>query len=119
MKSSRNSAITRFRLMTLTWLRAPWKNIRWSCRGMDPRTLEHIAKWVDGKVHGMGTATVSRVVTDSRAIRKGEFFVALRGEQFDGHAFLPAVWEAEGRGALGIGGNLRLSGVHQLAGPDP
>ena len=66
---------------------------------MDPRTLEHIAKWVDGKVHGMGTATVTRVVTDSRSIRKGEFFVALRGEQFDGHAFLPAVWEAEAAGA--------------------
>ncbi len=85
---------------------------------MDPRTLEHIAKWVDGKVHGMGTATVTRVVTDSRAIRKGEFFVALRGEQFDGHAFLPAVWEAEAGGALVSEVNLRLSGLPQIEVPD-
>ncbi len=61
---------------------------------MDPRTLEHIAKWVDGKIHGLSTATVTRVVTDSRSIRKGDCFVALRGEQFDGHAFLPRIWEA-------------------------
>ncbi len=85
---------------------------------MDPRTLEQIAKWVDGQVHGMGTATVTRVVTDSRAIRKGEFFVALRGEHFDGHAFLPAVWEAEAGGALVSEVNLRLSGLPQIEVPD-
>src|ERR1700758_3524806 len=104
--------------MTLTWLRALWRNIRWSCRGMDPRALEHIARWVDGKVHGIGTATVSRVVTDSRAISKGDFFVALRGEHFDGHAFLPAVWEAEASGALVSEVNLRLSGLPQIEVPD-
>jgi UDP-N-acetylmuramoyl-tripeptide--D-alanyl-D-alanine ligase len=81
---------------------------------MDPRTLEHIAKWVDGKVHGLGSATVTRVVTDSRSIRKGDFFVALRGEHFDGHAFLPGVWEAEAGGALVSEVDLRLSGLSQI-----
>ena len=43
-----------------------------------------------------GTATVSGhrfsgVSTDSRAIASGELFVALRGERFDGHAFVPEV----------------------------
>jgi UDP-N-acetylmuramoyl-tripeptide--D-alanyl-D-alanine ligase len=85
---------------------------------MDPRTLEHIAKWVGGKVHGLGTGMVTRVVTDSRSIRKGEFFVALRGEQFDGHAFLPAVWEAEAAGALVSEVDLRLSGLPQIEVPD-
>lgn len=43
-----------------------------------------------------GTATVSGhrfsgVSTDSRAIASGELFVALKGERFDGHAFVPEV----------------------------
>lgn len=39
---------------------------------------------------------VSAVSTDSRSIRPGELFVALKGENFDGHGFLPA---AEAAGA--------------------
>jgi UDP-N-acetylmuramoyl-tripeptide--D-alanyl-D-alanine ligase len=85
---------------------------------MDPRTLEQIAKWVDGKVHGIGTGTVTRLVTDSRSIRKGEFFVALRGERFDGHAFLGAVWEAGAAGALVSTVNSRLNGMTQIEVPD-
>lgn len=85
---------------------------------MDPRTLEHIAKWVEGQVHGIGTGPVTSVVTDSRAIRRGEFFVALRGERFDGHAFLPAVWEAGAGGALVSEVNLHLSGLPQIEVPD-
>ena len=85
---------------------------------MDPRTLEQIAKWVDGKVHGIGTGTVTRLVTDSRSIRKGEFFVALRGERFDGHAFLGAVWEAGAAGALVSTVNSNLNGMTQIEVPD-
>jgi len=85
---------------------------------MDPRTLEQIAKWVDGKVHGIGTETITRVVTDSRSIRKGEFFVALHGERFDGHAFLPAVLEAGSAGALVSEVNFRLNGMTQIEVPD-
>ncbi|MBV8413970.1 MAG: UDP-N-acetylmuramoyl-tripeptide--D-alanyl-D-alanine ligase [Verrucomicrobia bacterium] len=85
---------------------------------MDPRTLEQIAKWIDGKVHGIGTGTVTRLVTDSRSIRKGEFFVALRGERFDGHAFLGAVWEAGAAGALVSTVNSYLNGMTQIEVPD-
>ena len=67
---------------------------------MDPRTFEQIATLVGGKLHGTGTGKVTKVVTDSRSIRPGEFFVALSGDQFDGHAFLPAVKEAAAAGAL-------------------
>src|SRR5204862_5645926 len=38
------------------------------------------------------------VVTDTRSLRAGDFFVALKGPRFDGHAF---VGEALARGAMG------------------
>ena len=85
---------------------------------MDPKTLEQIAKWVDGKVHGTSTGMVTRLVTDSRSIRKGDFFVALLGERFDGHAFLGAVWEAGAAGALVSTVNSRLNGMTQIEVPD-
>ena len=67
---------------------------------MDPRTVEQIAQWVGGKLHGTGTGTVTRIATDSRTIRPGEFFVALHGDRFDGHQFLPAVEQTGASGAL-------------------
>lgn len=34
-----------------------------------------------------------RIVTDTRALERGDTFLALRGERFDGHAFLPQALE--------------------------
>ena len=34
---------------------------------------------------------IKNVSTDSRSIKKGDFFIALRGEKFDGHDFIEAV----------------------------
>ncbi|MFZ2855301.1 MAG: UDP-N-acetylmuramoyl-tripeptide--D-alanyl-D-alanine ligase [Rhodocyclaceae bacterium] len=45
----------------------------------------------------LGAATFCGVSTDSRAIGAGELFIALHGENFDGHAFVAA---AQQRGAL-------------------
>jgi UDP-N-acetylmuramyl pentapeptide synthase len=45
-----------------------------------------------------GAVTFTRVSTDTRALRGGELFVALKGERFDAHAFLA---EARARGAGG------------------
>ena len=44
------------------------------------------------------------VSTDSRNIKAGELFVALRGERFDGHAFVRDVLKAgaAGRSRLGV-----------------
>jgi UDP-N-acetylmuramoyl-tripeptide--D-alanyl-D-alanine ligase len=85
---------------------------------MDPRTFEQIATLVGGKLHGTGTGKVTKVVTDSRLIRPGEFFVALSGEQFDGHAFLPAVKEAAAAGALVNHVNADLNGFTQIEVPE-
>ncbi|MEK9896334.1 MAG: Mur ligase domain-containing protein, partial [Burkholderiaceae bacterium] len=41
------------------------------------------------RVVGALPATWQRVHTDSRSVRPGDVFVALRGERFDGHDFLP------------------------------
>jgi UDP-N-acetylmuramoyl-tripeptide--D-alanyl-D-alanine ligase len=45
-------------------------------------------------------AFVSTVSTDSRSIRPGELFVALRGEKFDGHHYLSQVAAAGATAAL-------------------
>jgi len=44
-------------------------------------------------------AEFSAVSTDSRAIKRGDLFVALKGEHFDGHAFLA---QAAAAGAAGV-----------------
>ncbi len=66
---------------------------------MDPVPLETLKRWCDGAlVSGNPAQTASAICTDSRALKPGDLFFALRGERFDGHAF---VSEAVRRGALG------------------
>jgi UDP-N-acetylmuramoyl-tripeptide--D-alanyl-D-alanine ligase len=61
-------------------------------------------KWVADAVGGWIAAgdpeqMVGHVTTDSRSLRRGDFFVALKGERFDGHEY---VGEAIDRGASGV-----------------
>src|SRR5690625_4064498 len=54
-------------------------------------TAVDVARATKGSLWPVGAdAIISAVVTDSRSIRPGELFVALRGERFDGHTFVPA-----------------------------
>ena len=53
-------------------------------------------------------AGVLRVHTDTRSLRAGDLFVALRGERFDAHDFLPQVAAA---GAVAAIGEQGLSGA--------
>lgn len=46
-----------------------------------------------------GTSALGGVSTDTRSISRGDIFVALRGERFDGHDFLP---QAAGAGASAL-----------------
>lgn len=68
---------------------------------MEPRTLKFITDACGGVFRGVsGTDALcwtSRVSTDTRTLRAGDLFVAVRGETFDGHKFLN---EAQERGAV-------------------
>ena len=66
---------------------------------MDATTLSQIATWSGGRILGGNpAATITTVCSDSRALRPGDLFVAIRGERFDGHDFLA---EAARLGAAG------------------
>ncbi|MBK8914327.1 MAG: UDP-N-acetylmuramoyl-tripeptide--D-alanyl-D-alanine ligase [Phycisphaerales bacterium] len=52
-------------------------------------TLAEIIDAIRGKPRGdMPGGSVTAVATDSRSVQRGELFFALRGERFDGHAFV-------------------------------
>src|SRR5881628_1275794 len=49
---------------------------------------------------GDGNLSVDKISTDSRTLKRGELFVALRGENFDGHKFVEAAAKAGAAGAI-------------------
>lgn len=56
---------------------------------MNATPLHKIASWARGTIlAGDSAAMVTNVCTDSRAVKAGDLFVAIRGEKFDGHDFL-------------------------------
>src|SRR3989475_2608628 len=68
---------------------------------MNRLSIFQIAELAGGKVSGGdGNVSVSKVSTDSRTLKPGELFVALRGENFDGHKFVESVVKAGGAGAI-------------------
>ena len=63
-------------------------------------SISTLAKWADGELlRGNPRAEADVVCTDSRALKPGALFVALRGEKFDGHHF---VKQAIASGAAGV-----------------
>jgi UDP-N-acetylmuramoyl-tripeptide--D-alanyl-D-alanine ligase len=69
--------------------------------------LSSVADAVDGRQSGRNTV-VSGVSVDSREVRPGHLFVALRGERADGHDFLD---QALGAGASGAMVEREVEGV--------
>src|SRR5205823_11583950 len=68
---------------------------------MNPLTLSQIARFAEASLSsGDGTVVINKVSTDSRTIKPGELFVALRGENFEGHDFIEAGAKAGATGAL-------------------
>ncbi|SDH80611.1 UDP-N-acetylmuramoyl-tripeptide--D-alanyl-D-alanine ligase [Propionivibrio dicarboxylicus] len=60
---------------------------------MSMMSLHQAAQAMAGELIG-ADAMIEGVSTDSRTIRAGELFVALRGDRFDGHQFVAAVRDA-------------------------
>ncbi len=52
-------------------------------------SLQQALRWVpSARLIGDGNVTPLRVHTDTRSLKAGDLFVALRGERFDAHEFL-------------------------------
>ncbi len=77
-------------------------------------TREELAAATGGHWTGTPPASVEGVSTDTRTLPAGALFVALRGERFDGHAFLP---EAAARGAAAAVVDDRFDPTEGLRGP--
>ena len=68
---------------------------------MNPLSILQITEFAGAKLEqGDGKTSIERVSTDSRTIKKGELFVALRGDNFDGHKFVEATAKAGAAGAI-------------------
>lgn len=66
-----------------------------------PLTAGDVAATTGGAVVAGDPATpIGRISIDSRTVGVGDFFVAIRGEQFDGHRFVAAALAAGAIGAL-------------------
>ncbi|HEX9051234.1 MAG TPA: UDP-N-acetylmuramoyl-tripeptide--D-alanyl-D-alanine ligase [Anaeromyxobacter sp.] len=77
-------------------------------------TREELAQATGGDWTGTPPASVEGVSTDTRTLPAGSLFVALRGDRFDGHAFLP---EAAGRGAAAAVVDERFDPTEGVPGP--
>ncbi len=68
---------------------------------MEVLSLDDVANAVRGSMApGDKSIQVRGVSTDSRNIRKGDLFFALRGERYDGHQFIRQAMNAGARGAV-------------------
>src|SRR5947207_6962855 len=64
-------------------------------------TLSQIAQFAGGSLSaGDARVVIEKVSTDSRTLKPGELFVALRGENFDGHNFIESAAKAGATGAI-------------------
>jgi UDP-N-acetylmuramoyl-tripeptide--D-alanyl-D-alanine ligase len=83
-------------------------------------TLGRAAAWIgsSASVVGDGERTFERVHTDTRSLRDGDLFVALKGDRFDAHDFLPQARAAGAAAAMGSHG-VAEAGLDGLLVADP
>src|SRR5881398_3884803 len=68
---------------------------------MNPLPISQIAKLGGASLSsGDGSVLIDKLSTDSRTLKPGELFVALRGEKFDGHNFVESAAKAGAAGAV-------------------
>ena len=71
----------------------------------------------DARLVGDGSIALARIHTDSRSLQAGDLFVALQGERFDAHDFLPQAHQAGAVAALAHGG-VQAAGLSGIEVPD-
>ena len=68
---------------------------------MNKLSIFQIAELASASVSGGdGNVSIDKISTDSRTLKRGELFVALRGENFDGHKFVEAAVKTGAAGAI-------------------
>ncbi|HEV2045838.1 MAG TPA: UDP-N-acetylmuramoyl-tripeptide--D-alanyl-D-alanine ligase [Chthoniobacterales bacterium] len=68
---------------------------------MDRLSILQIVDLAGAKLEsGSGNVSIEKISTDSRTLKRGELFVALRGENFDGQKFVESAAKAGGSGAI-------------------
>ena len=68
---------------------------------MIPCTVREICAAVGGTLlQGEGSALITGVTTDSRAVSAGQMFIPLTGERFDGHAYIGSALSSGAAGCL-------------------
>ncbi len=78
-------------------------------------TIAEILQATQGNlIQGNPNTAITQVSTDSRTLKKGELFVALVGETFDGHNFLQGVCQ---QGAVGAVVSKPITDLSQLGSP--
>jgi UDP-N-acetylmuramoyl-tripeptide--D-alanyl-D-alanine ligase len=76
-------------------------------------SLRQIAASTGGAVEGPARLTVASVGTDTRGMAARDLFIALKGERFDGHAFLDDAARAGAKAALVARRNAHLDEFRQ------
>ncbi len=85
-------------------------------------TLQQALAWVQAHIPqarlvGDGALPLARIHTDTRSLQAGDLFVALQGERFDAHDFLPQARAAGAAAAMAHGG-LAAAGLPGIEVPD-
>ena len=81
-------------------------------------SLKQVQAWLSSaQLMGEAGTRIDRVHTDSRSLQSGDLFVALRGERFDAHDFLPQA-RAAGAAAVLAEHGLPGSGLPGVQVPD-
>lgn len=80
-------------------------------------SIQRLAQVINAKVSGPVDGIITGLATDSRSVRAGDCFFAIKGENFDGHDFVPAAF-AKGAVCAVVGKALSGGGRGILQVPD-
>ncbi len=72
---------------------------------MEMISIQQMIEACRAAVLGSGAGKINNIVRDSREVKEGSLFVAIAGENVDGHKFIPKAWELGAEAVLAQRGN--------------